>query len=226
MSEQEFEGPRVTDKRRVDPDSGEVRQPATPAGAPDALLEEAVEAALVDVEVTEVEAKVAGHERGEKIKVFTYKAKKGFRKRKGHRSELTRLEVTEGQEIQAGDAIVSIRTGSGDVADYSAETSPVVATIGGLELREPRTVSQGVYGGPRVRVAKGISLGVGAFRSAPREELHNVDSGTLVLASGETIPIVPAVVQVVLPVVPGAAAGTGPGSRSAPPWPSNNFAAC
>ena len=59
MSEQEFEGPRVTDKRRVDPESGELRQPVTPAGAADPLLEEAVEAALVDVEVTEVEGKLA-----------------------------------------------------------------------------------------------------------------------------------------------------------------------
>jgi molecular chaperone GrpE len=58
VSEQEFEGPRVTDKRRVDPDSGELRQPVNPAGAADPLLEEAVEAALVDVEVTEVEAKL------------------------------------------------------------------------------------------------------------------------------------------------------------------------
>ncbi len=60
MSEQEFEGPRVTDRRRVDPESGEVRQPVTPAGEPaDALLEEAVEAALVDIEVAEVEGKLA-----------------------------------------------------------------------------------------------------------------------------------------------------------------------
>lgn len=59
MSDQEFEGPRVTDKRRVDPESGELRQPVTPAGAADPLLEEAVEAALVDIEVTEVEGKLA-----------------------------------------------------------------------------------------------------------------------------------------------------------------------
>jgi molecular chaperone GrpE len=59
VSEQEFDGPRVTDRRRVDPESGEVRQPAGPAGAPDPLLEEAVEAALVDVEVTAVEDKLA-----------------------------------------------------------------------------------------------------------------------------------------------------------------------
>jgi molecular chaperone GrpE len=59
VSEQEFEGPRVTDKRRVDPESGEVRRPAQSAGASDPLLDEAVEAALVDVEVTEVESKLA-----------------------------------------------------------------------------------------------------------------------------------------------------------------------
>jgi large subunit ribosomal protein L21 len=42
-----------------------------------------------------VEAKVAEHLRGPKIKVFKYKPKKGYRRRAGHRSELTKLEVTE-----------------------------------------------------------------------------------------------------------------------------------
>ena len=47
------------------------------------------------LEKVKVEAKVTAHERGEKIKVFKYKAKNGYRKTKGHRSELTRLEVSE-----------------------------------------------------------------------------------------------------------------------------------
>ena len=48
-----------------------------------------------DLEKVKVEAKVTGHERGEKIRVFKYKPKKGYRRRAGHRSELTRLEVTD-----------------------------------------------------------------------------------------------------------------------------------
>ncbi|MGZ5335422.1 MAG: 50S ribosomal protein L21, partial [Solirubrobacterales bacterium] len=48
-----------------------------------------------DLEKVKVEAKVAGHERGPKIRVFKYRPKKGYRKRQGHRSELTRIEVTD-----------------------------------------------------------------------------------------------------------------------------------
>ena len=48
-----------------------------------------------DLEKVQVEAKVVGHERGEKIRVFKYRAKKTYRKRQGHRSELTRLEIAD-----------------------------------------------------------------------------------------------------------------------------------
>jgi large subunit ribosomal protein L21 len=52
-------------------------------------------AAPKELEKVKVEAKVAEHLRGPKIKVFKYKAKKGYRRKAGHRSELTKLEVTE-----------------------------------------------------------------------------------------------------------------------------------
>jgi large subunit ribosomal protein L21 len=48
-----------------------------------------------ELEKVKVEAVVAGHERGPKIRIFKYRAKKGYRRRGGHRSELTRLEVTD-----------------------------------------------------------------------------------------------------------------------------------
>src|SRR3954447_4275420 len=53
-----------------------------------------VVAAPKELEKVKVEATVAEHLRGPKIKVFKYKAKKGYRRRAGHRSELTKLEVT------------------------------------------------------------------------------------------------------------------------------------
>jgi large subunit ribosomal protein L21 len=53
-----------------------------------------VVAAPKELEKVKIEAKVAEHLRGPKVKVFKYKAKKGYRRRAGHRSELTKLEVT------------------------------------------------------------------------------------------------------------------------------------
>src|SRR5207248_4536425 len=42
-----------------------------------------------------VEAKVLGHERGPKLRIVKFKPKRGYKRRTGHRQELTRLEVTQ-----------------------------------------------------------------------------------------------------------------------------------
>jgi large subunit ribosomal protein L21 len=42
-----------------------------------------------------VEAVVAGHERGKKVHVLKFKPKRGYKRRTGRRSELTRLKITE-----------------------------------------------------------------------------------------------------------------------------------
>lgn len=47
---------------------------------------------LAEVSVT---ARVLGHERGEKLRVFKFKPKRGYKRRTGHRQELTRIEVTD-----------------------------------------------------------------------------------------------------------------------------------
>ena len=48
-----------------------------------------------DLSKVEVEATVTGHERGPKIHVLKFKPKRGYKRRQGHRSELTRLEIGE-----------------------------------------------------------------------------------------------------------------------------------
>ncbi len=40
-----------------------------------------------------VEARVVGHERGPKLRVVKFKPKRGYKRRNGHRQELTRIEV-------------------------------------------------------------------------------------------------------------------------------------
>jgi large subunit ribosomal protein L21 len=49
------------------------------------------EKALAKVKVT---AEVIGHERGKKIVIQKFKNKTGYKKRQGHRSELTRVKIT------------------------------------------------------------------------------------------------------------------------------------
>ena len=45
------------------------------------------------VEGATVEAQVLRHDRGNKIRVFTYKRRKGYEKRRGHRQDFTELKV-------------------------------------------------------------------------------------------------------------------------------------
>jgi large subunit ribosomal protein L21 len=49
-------------------------------------------AGLKDVQVT---ARVVAHVRGEKLRVFKFKPKRGYKRRTGHRQDLTQIEVTE-----------------------------------------------------------------------------------------------------------------------------------
>ena len=46
-----------------------------------------------DISKVEVAATVVGHERGPKLRVVKFKPKRGFKRRNGHRQELTRIEI-------------------------------------------------------------------------------------------------------------------------------------
>jgi large subunit ribosomal protein L21 len=47
-----------------------------------------------DLGKVKVSATVVGHERGPKLRIFKFKPKRGYKRRTGHRQELTRLQVT------------------------------------------------------------------------------------------------------------------------------------
>jgi hypothetical protein len=63
----------------------------------------------------------------------------------------------------------------------------VVFVLPGVQLFEPRAVrrSRSYYGGPTIRLAKGLSLrlGAGVSQSESSHELRNIDQGTLVLTT-------------------------------------------
>ena len=42
-----------------------------------------------------VNARVVAHERGPKLVIFKHRPKQGYKKKNGHRQDLTRLEITE-----------------------------------------------------------------------------------------------------------------------------------
>ena len=48
---------------------------------------------------------MVGHERGKKIRVVKFKPKRGYKRTTGHRSELTRIEITS---ISVGKRIVVV----------------------------------------------------------------------------------------------------------------------
>ncbi len=62
-----------------------------------------------ELEKVRVEAVVTGHERGKKLHVLKFKPKVGYKRRMGHRADLTRLEI---REITTGAGRSSARSGS------------------------------------------------------------------------------------------------------------------
>jgi large subunit ribosomal protein L21 len=47
------------------------------------------------LEQVRVTAKILTHERGEKLRVVKFKPKRGYKRRTGHRQELTRIEIVD-----------------------------------------------------------------------------------------------------------------------------------
>jgi large subunit ribosomal protein L21 len=75
------------------------------------------------LESVQVTAKVVAHVRGEKLRVFKFKPKRGYKRRTGHRQDLTQIEVTDIAHGKAK-AKAAKPAAAAPVADEPAATAP------------------------------------------------------------------------------------------------------
>jgi large subunit ribosomal protein L21 len=71
-----------------------------------------------------VAAKVLGHERGPKLRIVKFKPKRGYKRRTGHRQELTRIEVTEIKSDKPGGSRRSRKAPAAASSKAPAAASP------------------------------------------------------------------------------------------------------
>jgi large subunit ribosomal protein L21 len=112
---------------------------------------------LLDREALErvtVSATVLSHERGEKLRVFKFKPKRGYRRRTGHRQELSRIEVRE----------ITTRTARARTA--AKETAPAREAAAPAAAKAPTRAARG----PR-RAPADKAQGAGAPRRRARKEV-------------------------------------------------------
>jgi large subunit ribosomal protein L21 len=93
-------------------------------------------AGLKKVKVT---AKVIGHERGEKLRVFKFKPKRGYKRRTGHRQELTRIEVTD---ISMGAAKAASKSAAKPAAEKASEPKAAAKPSAAEKASEPQAAAK------------------------------------------------------------------------------------
>jgi len=77
----------------------------------------------------QVEARVVGHERGPKLRVVKFKPKRGYKRRTGHRQELTRIEIV---------GIKLSGRGRGGRRGQAADSGPAPAKAASPAQEEPQ----------------------------------------------------------------------------------------
>jgi large subunit ribosomal protein L21 len=88
-----------------------------------------------DLAKVSIEARVIAHERGPKLRVVKFKPKRGYKRRTGHRQELTRIEVTSiklASRRPSGSGS-SRRSAPKPVAAEDAEATRAAETTAGVE---------------------------------------------------------------------------------------------
>ena len=116
------------------------------------------EQGLGSVKVT---AKVLAHVRGEKLRVFKFKPKRGYRRRTGHRQDLTHIEVTDIAQARVKAAAGRSATGEPEGAGAPASKPKRAAKTAGDKRAAKAAGEQGT------RAAKGAAGGKPAAPDKP-----------------------------------------------------------
>jgi large subunit ribosomal protein L21 len=90
-----------------------------------------------DLSKVKISARIVAHERGPKLRVVKFKPKRGYKRRNGHRQELTRIEVTE---IKLGSGRASRSSAAKAPAEVSAEAPGASKPVS--ETKAPKPVSE------------------------------------------------------------------------------------
>jgi large subunit ribosomal protein L21 len=89
-----------------------------------------------------VSAKVLAHERGPKLRIVKFKPKRGYKRRTGHRQELTRIEVTSIK--------LAARRSRAKAADAAGTPAPVAAE-GGAQAKGRAAAPVAAEGGAQAK---------------------------------------------------------------------------
>jgi len=80
-----------------------------------------------DLSKVTVEARIVAHERGPKLRVVKFKPKRGYKRRTGHRQDLSRIEITS---LKLGSGRSRSRAAAAKPAPTSEEPATAEATDG------------------------------------------------------------------------------------------------
>ncbi len=124
------------------------------------------EAGLKDVKVT---AKVLAHVRGERLRVFKFKPKRGYKRRTGHRQSLTEIEVTD---ITAG------RSKPAVAATGAGEAKPKPAGAGRAKPAASATPAEAKPASAAKQTKAGATKEAKAAGAASRKTKEKTDDGS------------------------------------------------
>ncbi len=97
-----------------------------------------------------VEAVITGHERGKKVHVLKFKPKRGYKRRSGHRSELTRLEIKDIKMLSRKPATKKAETataGTEEPSHAEAGAEKTTGKRGGSKSRSGGSAKKGAKDG-------------------------------------------------------------------------------